>query len=77
MVWWKSFILIVYHTVNKFIGGFTVMDMLTWNRTFTTLVNKIRKKKILTLEEIDECWILINDAEVFLNEVKRILQEKQ
>lgn len=53
------------------------MDMLTWNRTFTTLMNKIRKKKILTLEEIDECWILINDAEVFLNEVKRILQEKQ
>ena len=53
------------------------MDMLTWNRTYTTLMNKIRKKKILTLTEIDECWLLINDAEVFLNEVKRILQEKQ
>ena len=63
--------------LNKFIGGIYIMDMLTWNRTFTTLMNKIRKKKILTLEEIDECWILINDAEVFLNEVKRILQEKQ
>ena len=77
MVYKKFIIIIVYYTVNKFIGGFTVMDMLTWNRTFTTLMNKIRKKKILTLEEIDECWILINDAEVFLNEVKRILQEKQ
>ena len=53
------------------------MDMLTWNQTYTTLMNKIRKKKILTLEEIDKCWLLINDAEVFLNEVKRILQEKQ
>ena len=41
------------------------MDMLTWNQTFTTLMNKIRKKKILTLEEIDKCWLLINDAEVF------------
>ena len=77
MVYKKSFIIIVYHTVNKFIGGIYIMDMLTWNRTFTTLMNKIRKKKILTLEEIDECWLLINDAEVFLNEVKRILQEKQ
>lgn len=53
------------------------MDMLSWNRTFTTLLSKIRKKKILTLTEIDECWLLINDVEVFLNEVKRILQEKQ
>ena len=77
MVYKKFIIIIVYYTVNKFIGGIYIMDMLTWNRTFTTLMNKIRKKKILTLEEIDECWILINDAEVFLNEVKRILQEKQ
>lgn len=52
------------------------MDLAKWNRIFTTLMNKIRKKKILTLEEIDNCWLLVYDAEDFLNEVKRILQER-
>ena len=39
-------------------------------------MNKVNKKKILTLEEIDNCYILIDDAEIFLNEIKRILVEK-